>query len=122
MPLYSRLRVPFATFSERLHMDTIPFLVTLPSQTEEDDEMGIFGRFVPEAPIISRAIPTDVLKQNLVGVSRSVVEILEGIRAVGQFKLKQVTLQVEVSADGGINLVGTAKLGGKGAITLTFEE
>jgi hypothetical protein len=48
--------------------------------------------------------------------------MLNDVKQVGGFQLKQVTIQVEVTAEGGIELVGTAKLGGKGAITLTFSE
>jgi hypothetical protein len=39
---------------------------------------------------------------------------------VGDYELHEVKLQVEISAKGGVNLVGTAEAGGKGAITLTF--
>jgi len=35
--------------------------------------------------------------------------------------LKTVTVAVEVSAEGGVSFIGTAKASGKGAITLTFE-
>jgi hypothetical protein len=41
---------------------------------------------------------------------------------VGQFKLKEITMQVEISASGGISIIGTASIGGKGAITLKFAE
>jgi hypothetical protein len=33
----------------------------------------------------------------------------------------EIDMQVEVSAEGGIQLMGTAKADGKGAITLTFQ-
>jgi hypothetical protein len=48
--------------------------------------------------------------------------MLDDVKQISSFKLKEVTIQVEVTAEGGIELVGTAKLGGKGAITLTFAE
>jgi len=37
------------------------------------------------------------------------------------FKLKQVEVGIEVSAEGGVNLIGTMTAGAKAAITLTFE-
>ena len=58
----------------------------------------------------------------MANVSHSMVSVLEEVKNIGRFKLKEITLQVEVSSDGGINLIGTANLGGKGAITLTFAE
>ena len=36
------------------------------------------------------------------------------------FRLTQIVVQVEVSVDGGLNLIGTASIGGRGALTLTF--
>jgi hypothetical protein len=102
-------------------MLTIPIIVAAPGATEEGDTMGIFSRFSSDAAAL-QAVPTTTLRQNLLAVTESVAQVFEGIRQVGQFKLKEVVLQVEVSADGGVCLIGTAKIGGKGAITLTFAE
>ncbi|MBD2093006.1 hypothetical protein H6F67_24470 [Microcoleus sp. FACHB-1515] len=98
-------------------METIPFLVSLP---EEDEETK--GIFSTETEIVVRDLPTDRLRENLNRVCQGVASMLDDVRKVGNFKLKEVTIQVEVTAEGGIELVGTAKLGGKGAITLTFAE
>jgi len=65
-------------------------------------------------------IDTDKLRGSLGTLSTQVSEVLQDIRKVGDFPLKQVQLQVEVSAEGGVTLIGTAKAGIKGAITLTF--
>ncbi|MEM9218057.1 MAG: hypothetical protein AAGD25_27410 [Cyanobacteria bacterium P01_F01_bin.150] len=98
-------------------MDTIPFLVSLPD--EDEDVKGIFSA---DADIVLRDLPTDVLKKNLNTVCQGIASMLGDVQKVGQFRLKEITVQVEVNAEGGIELVGTAKLGGKGAITLTFAE
>ena len=100
-------------------METIPFLVTVPEE-DENDEMGIFGP--TDGDVRIQQIPVETLKHNLTAVSQSVMDALEDIKQVGQFRLQEVTLQVEVTVDGGINLIGTANLGGKGAITLKFAE
>lgn len=100
-------------------METIPFLVTVPEE-DENDEMGIFRS--GDGDVRIQQIPVETLKHNLTAVSQSVMDALEDIKHVGQFRLQEVTLQVEVSVDGGINLIGTANLGGKGAITLKFAE
>lgn len=101
---------------------TIPFFVTVPDEHAEDEEKSIFGKFRADAEVELKPIPTDRLKKSLTGVSEAVLTVIKDIKQVGQFKLKEITLQVEVSAEGGINLIGTATLGGKGAITLKFGE
>jgi len=103
-------------------MNTIPFVVSLPDKNAEDDEMGLFGRFRSDAPVGLQNIPADRLKENLVKVSSTVMGILKDIQEVGQFNLKEVTLAVEISAEGGVSLIGTSKFGGKGAITLKFKK
>lgn len=104
-------------------METIPFIVSLTANGEiADDEMGIFGHNGSAAKVGEALIPVEKLKTNLEQVSRSVLSVIKDIKEVGQYKLKEVTLQVEVSASGGVSLIGTANVGGKGAITLKFAE
>jgi hypothetical protein len=100
-------------------MDTIPFIIKLPSEDEKSDQMGIFQ---PDSLIGLQQIPVAVLKKNLRSISEEMVKILDEIKHVGQFKLKEITMQVEISASGGISIIGTASIGGKGAITLKFAE
>lgn len=103
-------------------MSEIPFLVSVPNHDSEEDVKGIFSSRGSQDMIAIRNIPTDKLKENLTSVCQSLAEALEDVKAVGNFCLKEVTIQVEVTAEGGVELIGTAKLGGKGAITLTFSE
>lgn len=98
-------------------METIPFLVSLP---DEDDQVK--GIFSTDTDIAVRDLPINLLRENLNKVCQGMVSMLSDVKKVGNFRLKEVTIQVEVTAEGGIELVGTAKLGGKGAITLTFSE
>ena len=100
-------------------IDTIPFIVSLPEDATNLEVKGFFSRD-EEAGVCD--IPTERLKENLSKVCQGVASALDDIKKVGGFSLKQVTIQVEVNAEGGVELIGTAKLGGKGAITLTFEE
>ncbi|MCK9441899.1 MAG: hypothetical protein M0Q13_10825 [Methanothrix sp.] len=104
------------------NMETIPFIIVLPDDNADNDKMGIFGSLRSDAKIGLKHIPIDLLKNNLANVSHSMISVLEDVKHIGQFRLKEITIQVEVSSDGGINLIGTASLGGKGAITLTFAE
>jgi autotransporter translocation and assembly factor TamB len=96
-------------------MQTIPVWV---SQSEGDVEAKAI--FSPDADVVLKKIPIDKLQGNLDAVCQSIGNTISNIKKVGSFKLKEVTIQVEVSAEGGVELIGTAKLGGKGAITLTF--
>jgi hypothetical protein len=98
-------------------METIPFLVSLPDEDEE-----VKGLFSPDADIAVRNLPTNQLRENLSEVCQGVASMVSDVKKVGGFQLKEISIQVEVTAEGGIELIGTAKLGGKGAITLTFSE
>ena len=98
-------------------METIPFLVNLP-----DEDEGVKGLFSPDTDIAVRELPTDRLRENLSKVCQGVASIVSDVKKVGSYQLKEISIQVEVTAEGGIELIGTAKLGGKGAITLTFSE
>src|SRR5580658_4391578 len=99
-------------------LETVPFVVSV----NEGDQgtKGLFTRADSTPRLVE--IPLHQLKQNLSAVSSAMIDALEGIREVGRFRLKEVTLQVEISAQGGVHCIGTASLGAKGAISLKFEE
>lgn len=103
-------------------MSEIPFLVSLPDVDADIEEKGVFSLKDSKEVVAIRNISTERLKANLNNVCQGLAETLQDIKAVGSFRLKEVTIQVEVTAEGGVELIGTAKLGGKGAITLTFSE
>lgn len=61
-------------------------------------------------------------------LQKSLARLVDGLQAMAEiedrknsFRLKQVTAAIEISAEGGISLIGTMKAGSKAAITLTFE-
>jgi hypothetical protein len=97
---------------------TIPILVDVPSEAPSDTKAW----WNSETLIELRQIPVDKLRANLTTICNSLLTLVQDIKAVGHFKLHEMTVQVEVSADGGINFIGTAKLAGKGAITLKFQD
>jgi hypothetical protein len=70
----------------------------------------------------SRVVPFDTaeLAESLRGLSAQLGDLFGGLRAVAGYELQEVQVALEVSAEGGFNLIGSAKAGGKGAITLTF--
>lgn len=74
-----------------------------------------------ETALECREIPVERLREGLGRACAGLSQALTDLRQVGDFRLKRVTVAVEVSAEGGISFIGSAKAAGKGAITLTFE-
>jgi autotransporter translocation and assembly factor TamB len=99
-------------------METLPIWVS----TVESEDKETKSIFKPDAEAILERIPVEKLKANLRKLAQQFTTALEDIKAVGKFRLKEVEIQVEVSAEGGVELIGTATLGGKGAIKLKFVE
>jgi hypothetical protein len=67
-----------------------------------------------------KELDTDKLRDSLTGLSAQLQEVFRDIKQVGDFQLKQVQVSVEVNAASGFVLIGSASIGAKGAITLTF--
>ncbi|MFJ9546405.1 Pepco domain-containing protein [Streptomyces erythrochromogenes] len=103
--------------------ETISFLVsiddTMPSSGTGD--MGIFSRSTDESGSV-REIPVAVLRANLQRAVDGLQQVIGEIAVPeGGMPLRQAQVSFEVTASGGITLVGTsAQVAAKGAITLTF--
>ncbi len=98
---------------------TLPFLLEPAAAYDDEAPMSFSDDGARGAA--ARQVPIGALKRNLERLSGGLMATLEGVRAVGRFELTEVTLSVEVSAEGGVSILGTgAKAAGKGAITLTF--
>jgi hypothetical protein len=98
----------------------LPFLVA-DDLTDNQDTMGLFRR--GEREVAARLIPVDALRENVsaaVAALRSVFDELT--QDAGRMRLREVQVGFEVTATGGVNFIGTAEVGAKGAITLTFGE
>ena len=94
----------------------LPFIVEVPDLGETKG----LGR--SNLSVEHQQLPIEILQTNLQQACEGLSDAFSGLKQVGDFKLKQVTIGIEVSAEGGISFVGTAKAGARGAITLTFEE
>jgi len=72
--------------------------------------------------LVLKEIPVARLQEQLTQLSLGISELLDAQvhEAAGQFRLTEVAVQAEINASGGINLIGTATVGGSAAITLTF--
>jgi len=97
-------------------MNTLPVIID-----DADSSSGILdgGILSPEDRI--KNIDADKIQSSLADLSGKISQILQDIKNVGDFKLKKVELGVEISAQGGVSLIGSVKAGAKGAIKLTFE-
>jgi hypothetical protein len=106
--------------------ETLPFLVTIDDSDAGSaglvGEKGLFGRGDGAASI--RQVPVAALRESMRRVVGGLRELFDGVAATdGRMPLKQAQIAFEVTASGGIALVGTsAQIAGKGAITLTFGE
>ena len=83
-------------------METIPFLVSVPE--EEDQDVKAIQLPNGNEAIIEN-IPVDKLKENISKICEGLSTALSDIKKVGDFKLKEVTIAVEVTAQGGVNFV-----------------
>ena len=95
-------------------MSTIPVIVE-PASELEGGTLGleeIAGRVTQ--------IDADILRQSINNLTGQITALFEDIKAVGNYKLTTVQVQLEVAAEGGVALIGSLKAGAKGAITLTF--
>lgn len=63
---------------------------------------------------------TEELKASLVNIRAGLDEMFTEIAEVGSFNLAEIKVVLEVTAEGGFALVGSAKAGVKGGVTLTF--
>jgi hypothetical protein len=99
-------------------MGTLPVFV-IEDNTGNETKKGIFS---VDSEAVLQNIPIEELQKNLKAFCAELGQVLGSVQAVGSFRLKSVTVKVEVSAQGGFQLVGTASMGGKGAIEMTFSE
>lgn len=100
--------------------DALQVVVAIPNDAPTEVKGSFFNR--TDEDLIVLGVPTLELKKNLSILCQKVVEILNDIRAVGEFQLSEVSFQIEISAEAGVSLIGTSKVAGKGGITLKFEK
>jgi hypothetical protein len=97
-------------------VETLTFIVRLDDGSDEDT-MGLFGGGDGLAGV--RPVSVEVLRQNLAKTAASLRKALADVgEQFGPLRLDEVQVGLEVSATGGVHLIGTA--GVKAAITLVF--
>ena len=92
-------------------------LVQLPDEAEPTlgprNALARAGRFVEH-------IPVDQLHQSLTDLTAKLATVLADVKAVGGYELSEVQVGVELTAEGGVRLIGNLTAGAKGALQLTF--
>lgn len=89
----------------------------IPYQTEKGAPLGLLDD-IKGAFYTAKEFDSDKLKESLANLTTQLNTLFADIKQVGAFQLQQVQIQVEISAEGEILLIG--KAGVKGAVTLTF--
>ena len=98
--------------------DAVPFLVRI-DDASDGDTMSIFRRG-DEGHRVS-LIPVSVLRANLAKTAETLRKAFEEFSGdLGALRLNEVQVGLEISATGGVHLIGTA--GVKGALTLIFRD
>jgi len=101
-------------------MQQIPFLVDVPESVDAENVKGFLSG--DGTHVVLRGIPVDRLRENLSKVSDALLKVLADIKSVGAFELAEVEVGVEITAEGGVNFIGSSKVGGKAAIKLRFSK
>ncbi len=94
--------------------DTIPVVVA--TDTSSPQTLGL-GSSVQER---IEKIDAEVLRQSIGKLTGQLNSLFEDVQNVGNFELNSVQISLEISAEGGVALIGSAKAGAKGALSLTF--
>jgi hypothetical protein len=98
-------------------IDTLPFIVAV--EDGDGHTMGLFSG--ADGAVALKQIPVDALKENLRRTVASLRAVFDELAAeAGALPLKEAQIGLEISAEGGVQLVGTAKVGTKAAINLVF--
>jgi hypothetical protein len=78
---------------------------------------SIFGE---REPLEIGAVQPELLKSKLKDLTDSLEDVFTAIETGGGFRLKEVTIGVEISSSGAVTLIGSLQAGAKAAATLTF--
>jgi len=80
--------------------------------------LGVLRGDEPSTKGVLRHIDPALLKRSVAELTSQLDEVFRDLKAVGDFQLAEVSISVEVSAEGGLILLG--KAGVSGGINLKF--
>jgi len=94
---------------------TIPVVVSARSNTESKALLG------KGADAVVAQVDVERVRANLDALTKDLAVMFETLKAPESFSLKEVEVGLEITAEGGVNLIGTLTVGAKAAVTLKFE-
>jgi hypothetical protein len=89
------------------------------AEEPEDNSKGLFGN---SSSTKINEVDSDELKSNLNELIANLSGVLDNVKSTDGYKLKQFTVGVEISAKGGVSLIGKLEAGAKAAVSLVFEK
>lgn len=95
-------------------MSTIPISVDQAS-VPQSDTLGVLTSSIRIEPVDAEKV-----RQSPTHLSEQIAILLQDTKQVGTFQLKEVPLQVGITAEDGVALIDLAKAGVTGTIILTF--
>ena len=98
-------------------MATIPVLV---DETSAPLSGTLGGGVLSPSPML-KEFDAEAIKSGIMRLSEQIAGLAQQTPPPSGIRLKQIQVQVGITAEGGVALIGLAKAGVSGAITLTFE-
>ena len=99
-------------------MATIPIVFEVSSGETLQSKSQMLG-LLTERNVI-KEVDVDKIRKSLSNFSEHISSIFKDIKNIGDFKLKEIQLAIEISVEGGVALIGNVKAGTKGTVNLTF--
>ncbi|MFC7306382.1 hypothetical protein ACFQVC_19420 [Streptomyces monticola] len=102
-------------------LPSLPFWVSVEGEdAEEGDTMGLFSR---DGDAVLRQVPLGPLRKNLADTVDALQQIFADAEARGgTLPLAEAQLNFQVSATGGIQLIGSGQVQGTRGLTLVFKK
>ncbi|MEV0637820.1 hypothetical protein AB0I77_23320 [Streptomyces sp. NPDC050619] len=98
----------------------LPFWVLSDEDGGDGDTMGLFGR---DSEAVLRQVPLGPLRKNLAETVAALQQVFADVAAQSDtLPLREAQLQFQVTASGGVQLIGTSQLQGTRALTLVFRQ
>ncbi|MDT0573630.1 hypothetical protein RM704_40375 [Streptomyces sp. DSM 3412] len=90
---------------------------------DEDDDGGTMGLFGRDSEAVLRQVPLGPLRKNLAETVAALQQVFADVAAQsGTLPLKEAQLQFQVTASGGVQLIGTTQMQGTRGLVLVFRQ
>lgn len=87
-------------------VETIQFIVATP--VKGNDGVGVAD------------VQIDALRESVTRATEGLAAAFQGLREVGGFELSELSIGLEIGAEGGVTFIGTSKISGGASVTMKF--